>query len=202
MLNRFFWQYIFAFIFIVWVFVSYPIYNDFLANFIRFLGFCLLLVGVIGRLWATIFIGGMKNEGVDGKSFVDYGAYSLCRNPLYFFSFLAFLGLLALKAQLLLILIGALFFLLIYRFVIKSEEAFLLEKFQHKYKEFLQKVPRFFPSAPPRKSFYCPESITMKPEFFHRELKRSLNWFLGGFALLGLELLHAFELLPNLFYLY
>lgn len=98
-MNRFVWQYIIGAIAFVWLLISYTPYDNFTANILRGIGIFLVIVGVIGRLWATMFIGGMKNEGVDGNSFVDYGAYSLCRNPLYLFSFVGLLGLLALKAQ-------------------------------------------------------------------------------------------------------
>lgn len=86
-MKRFIWQYIFTFVFIVWVLISYTPYDDFTANCIRIVGVFLVFVGIIGRIYATIFIGGMKNEGVDGSKFIDYGAYSICRNPLYLFFF-------------------------------------------------------------------------------------------------------------------
>ncbi|TKX28806.1 hypothetical protein CQA38_06590 [Campylobacter sp. MIT 12-5580] len=199
MFNRFVWQYIFAFIFIVYVLVSYSAYDELVANIIRFVGFCCVIVGVIGRLYATIFIGGMKNEGTDGTHFIDYGAYSLCRNPLYFFSFIAFIGLVALKAQLSLIIIAVIFYLWVYHYTIKGEENFLRSKFGSKYEEFLAKTSRFFPKF---KDFYVPYEIKMRPEFFHKELMRSINWFFGAFALLLVEILHQGEFLPNLLKVY
>ena len=198
-MNRFIYQYIFAFIFIVWIFISYTPYDEFYANLLRICGVFLVVLGIIGRIYATIFIGGMKNEGVDGSKFIDYGAYSLCRNPLYFFSFLAFLGLLAIKAQLILILIGAVFFLIVYHQTIKKEEKFLSSKFGQSYLEFLEKTARFFPRLT---NFYCPDRIEVRPEFLHRELKRALNWAIGLFALCIIELLHYYFYLPNLFFLY
>ena len=198
-MNRFIYQYIFALLFIFWVLVSYTPYDDFYANLLRIFGVFLVFVGIIGRIYATIFIGGMKNEGIDGSKFIDYGAYSLCRNPLYFFSFIAFLGLLAIKAQLILLLIGALFFLIVYHYTIKKEEQFLSSKFGQAYLEFLEKTARFFPRL---SSFYYPSKIEVRPEFLHRELKRALNWSFGLFALCIVELLHHFSYLPNLFFLY
>lgn len=198
-MNRFIWQYIFTFVFIVWVLISYTHYDDFTANFIRIVGVFLVFVGIIGRIYATIFIGGMKNEGVDGSKFIDYGAYSICRNPLYLFSFIAFLGLLAIKAQIILLIIGALFFLIIYHYTIKQEERFLSSKFGQAYLEFLEKTARFFPNF---SNFYCPDRIEVRPEFLHKELRRAINWALGLFVLCFVELLHHFAYLPNLFYLF
>ncbi|MGI0406630.1 methyltransferase family protein [Helicobacter himalayensis] len=198
-LNRFPLQYVFGVLCIVWLFVSSSAYSGFVANFIRGVGVAFVIVGVYGRLYATIFIGGMKNEGVDGKSFIDYGAYSLCRNPLYLFSFIAFVGVLALKGQIALIIIGALIYLWIYRMTILSEEEFLESKFGEPYKQFLQKTSRFFPRL---KGFHCPEKIEVRPEFLHKEIRRALNWFLGVVAILAIEVLQYYEILPVFWRIY
>lgn len=197
--NRFVWQYVIGLIGLVWLLISYTPYDNFTANILRGIGISLVVFGVIGRLWATIFIGGMKNEGADGSSFVDYGAYSLCRNPLYFFSFIGFLGLLALKAQIILLFAGGVVFLCIYKAVILKEEQFLSEKFGEKYQIYLQNVSRFFPTF---KKFSCPEKIESRPKFFHKELFRALNWFIVALLILFVEILHSFEILPNIYTIY
>ncbi len=197
--NRFILQYVLGAVCVAWLFVSYTPYDEFVANCIRGVGVALVIVGVIGRLYATMFIGGMKNAGTDGNSFIDYGAYSLCRNPLYLFSFIGFLGILALKAQLVLVLVGGLLFLWIYRMTILGEEEFLGQKFGEKYQQFLQSTSRFFPSFT---HFYCPEKIEVRPKFFHKELWRALNWFVGVVAILAIEVLHSFGVLPNLYTMY
>ncbi len=198
-INRFIWQYIFALFFAVWVCISSNAYDEFVANILRGVGLILLIIGVIGRIYATIFIGGMKNEGVDGTKFIDYGAYSLCRNPLYLFSFIAFIGLLLLKAQLSLLFVGVVFYLLIYHFTILQEEAFLKGKFGKDFEEFLHHTSRFFPKF---SNFHCPEKIQVRPKFLHIEFKRSVNWFLGALALVIVELLHHYEILPNFIFAY
>jgi len=45
------------------------------------IGLVLIAIGVIGRVFSTIFLGGHKNETV-----ITYGPFSVCRNPLYLFS--------------------------------------------------------------------------------------------------------------------
>lgn len=199
MAKRFYWQYIFAGVFAVWVCVSTSAYDEFIANVLRGVGVVLLIIGVIGRIYATIFIGGMKNEGVDGTKFIDYGAYSLCRNPLYLFSFIAFIGLLCLKAQLSLLMVGIVFYLIIYHYTILSEENFLRGKFGKAYEDFLASTSRFFPKF---KGFHCPEKIEVRPAFLHKELRRSVNWFIGALVLIITELLHHYEILPNFCYAY
>ncbi|WP_185900142.1 isoprenylcysteine carboxylmethyltransferase family protein [Campylobacter sp. MIT 99-7217] len=198
-LNRFFWQYVLGALFAVWVLISYTPYVNLGANLIRTFGVLCVIVGVIGRIYATVFIGGMKNEGVNGTKFIDYGAYSLCRNPLYLFSFIALIGLLALKAQIVLILIGIVLYLWIYHYTILAEEKFLASKFGASYEQFLKNTSRFFPKF---KGFFYPETIIVKPAFLHKELKRAVNWFIAVLVLLLIELLHAYEFLPNLYTLY
>src|SRR5438874_6144411 len=49
--------------------------------------FLILLTAAFGRIWSAAYISGRKNH----ELVVD-GPYSLTRNPLYFFSFLGYLG--------------------------------------------------------------------------------------------------------------
>ena len=198
-MNRFIWQYLFGAAFIAWLCVSSTAHSACVAWSIRGVGVLLLFVGIIGRIYATIFIGGMKNEGVDGTHFIDYGAYSLCRNPLYLFSFIAFMGLLALTAQLALVAVGAAFYLVVYRYTILGEERYLKGRFGAAYEDFLQSTSRFLPKF---RGFHCPEKIEVRPAFLHKELLRAVNWTLSGIAFIVVALLHEGEILPNFFALY
>ena len=195
-MNRFIWQYLFGIVFVAWIFISNTAWDFSVAWGIRSIGILLLFVGIVGRLYATIFIGGMKNEGLDGTKFIDYGAYSLCRNPLYLFSFVAFVGLVALTAQLILVFISIVFYLTVYRYTILSEERYLKDRYGAVYEEFLQNTSRFLPKF---RNFHCPEKIEVRPAFLHKELLRALNWLLAGIAFVALGILHSLECLPNFF---
>ena len=50
-------------------------------------GVALIGVAILGRTWSSLYIGGRKNSVL-----VQYGPYSLMRNPLYTFSFIGALG--------------------------------------------------------------------------------------------------------------
>jgi len=53
----------------------------------RALGFALVTVAALGRLWCSIYICGYKNRRV-----IQDGPYSIVRNPLYCFSLLGGIG--------------------------------------------------------------------------------------------------------------
>lgn len=104
-----------------------------------FAGTLLLFVGVVGRMFATISIGGHKDSKV-----VQTEVYSITRNPLYFSSFLMAigLGLISLRVDFLVLLCVA--YLLIFYPMMKNEARYLQERFED-YAEYEKRVPLFFP---------------------------------------------------------
>ena len=54
---------------------------------IKLIGYALIGVGAVGRMWCGVYIAGRKN-----KELCQDGPYSLCRNPLYVFSFIGTVG--------------------------------------------------------------------------------------------------------------
>lgn len=193
-----FWQWIFGVFFLVWIIFSAPklIYLQDLFNII---GIFLLFVGILGRLYATLYIGGMKNSGSDGNSFISDGIYSVCRNPLYFFSFVGLLGILFLKGQLILVILGAALFLLVYRFTILGEEKFLSDKFGDSYKKFLKNTPRFFPNF---SRFKYSERLEIRPFFLHKEVKRAFVWLFVALFIYVISILQNLGFLPILITIY
>jgi protein-S-isoprenylcysteine O-methyltransferase Ste14 len=158
------------------------------------IGLAFASVGAVGRAWATSYISGQKL-----KSLVTTGPYSLCRNPLYFFSLLLGVGLgFCTETFTMPILIAAVLTGLYY-FQIKNEEARLHRKFGTTYDMYLAEVPCFFPS---HRNFSEPEEITISPKL----LKKGL--FGIGFLLLLIGVLQFLQglqqvgLLPVLFRIY
>ena len=141
----------------------------------------------------------MKNSGSDGNSFISDGIYSVCRNPLYFFSFVGLLGILFLKGQLILVILGAVLFLLIYRFTILGEEKFLSDKFGDSYKEFLKNTPRFFPDF---SRFKYSERLEIRPFFLHKEVKRAFVWLFVALFIYVISILQNLGFLPILITIY
>jgi protein-S-isoprenylcysteine O-methyltransferase Ste14 len=133
-------------------------------------GFVLAAIGMVGRIWCLTYSSGYKSAEL-----VTQGPYSVCRNPLYFFSFIGLVGIgLATETWTLTLALVA-FFALVYPAVIAGEEQFLSGKFGAPYADYCARVPRFFPDW---SRLTEPESYPVQP----RTLRRSLGgviWFIG-----------------------
>jgi protein-S-isoprenylcysteine O-methyltransferase Ste14 len=104
-------------------------------------GWAAFVAGAGLRFWATLYIGGRKNDVV-----VAEGPYSLCRHPLYLGSLLlALAGVFFLKSAvvgLALALVATAYA----RFTVPAEEEYLAARLGHPYWEYCQRVNRFWPS--------------------------------------------------------
>lgn len=103
-------------------------------------GMLLLFAGIVGRSFATLSIGGHKDRRI-----VNTELYSICRNPLYFSSFLMALGVGLLSARLDFLLLVAAGFLAIFYPMMRNEARYLRERFED-YVEYEMSVPLFFPN--------------------------------------------------------
>ncbi|OPZ82827.1 MAG: Isoprenylcysteine carboxyl methyltransferase (ICMT) family protein [bacterium ADurb.Bin429] len=105
------------------------------------LGYLLIFGGIIGRLWATLYIGGRKAETV-----MRTGPYSIVRHPLYVSNLLLGIGFGLLTENF--ILLGAIvvFFVIQYTATIRFEERLMLERFGEAYRSYQRDVPRFLPN--------------------------------------------------------
>ncbi|SKA23896.1 methyltransferase family protein [Consotaella salsifontis] len=104
------------------------------------IGLGIIVVGIVGRIWCTLYIGGRKSAEI-----VEAGPYSVTRNPLYVFSTLAAAGLGAQSGSLTIALLTAIGCYIAFNVVIRREEKFLSEKFGAPYRSYLERVPRFWP---------------------------------------------------------
>lgn len=133
-------------------------------------GFVTLALGVLIRLWATRSIAGRK-----GREVVCEGAYSLCRNPLYWGT--------------LLIAVSAVLFLKSWTFaviclgpvalyplaVVPAEERYLREKLGEPYIDYCQRVPRWWPKF---RNYRPTPAIAGSASSARAELVRSAWWLL------------------------
>ncbi|OBQ77473.1 isoprenylcysteine carboxylmethyltransferase family protein [Mesorhizobium sp. WSM3873] len=147
---------------------------------IEMFGVLLIFLGVVGRLWSTLYIGGRKSSEV-----VTGGPYSITRNPLYLFSTVAAAGVGAQIGSFSGIILFAVLCAGAFHVVILREERYLKEVLGAPYKAYLARVPRFFPKL----SLYQEgDTGSFKPRLL-------LNTLLDG--LVFLVALPAFELIDG-----
>lgn len=108
---------------------------------IEMAGIVMIFLGIVGRLWSTLYIGGRKSAEV-----VTGGPYSVTRNPLYVFSTIAAAGVGAQMGSFTAMIGFGLLCAFAFHIVILREERFLSEVMGASYKDYLARVPRFVPN--------------------------------------------------------
>jgi protein-S-isoprenylcysteine O-methyltransferase Ste14 len=146
-------------------------------------GFCFIFIAAIGRIWCTLYIAGRKN-----KILCSEGPYSMCRNPLYLFSFAGLLGICLAGQNIILTLVAVPIYLICYHFVIEAEEERLQRVFGDKFTNYISSTPRFWPRLSiPRDH----QILEVDTKIFTRSL-REIIWFL-----LAIILIEVIEVLKS-----
>jgi protein-S-isoprenylcysteine O-methyltransferase Ste14 len=188
---------IFALLFISMILFSsskweprFPLLNAFLS----ILGIFLAATASVGRLWCSLYIGGYKRERL-----ITVGPYSMCRNPLYFFSLLGGIGVGLASESFTLPLMILCGFCLYYPFVILSEQKQLSNIHRKEYDTYLRTTPAFFPKPSLLRE---PEEYVVKTHVFRRRMLGALYfvWLVGVIELI--EEMHEHNVLPVFFRLY
>ena len=78
---------LFAIIFIVVIFSAPPQDRYHLYVYVDIFSYLLVALATMGRLWCGFYVFGRKNQEL-----CQDGPYSICRNPLYVFSFMGGMG--------------------------------------------------------------------------------------------------------------
>ena len=104
-------------------------------------GIVLIVVGIAGRLWSSLYIGGRK-----AHTLVTDGPYSITRNPLYLFSSVAAVGVGAQMGSVTIALGLGLLCAAAFHIVILREERFLSDQLGNDYADYMRRVPRFWPN--------------------------------------------------------
>ena len=156
----------------------------------------LVLVGVatVGRLWCSFYICGYKTN-----TLITVGPYSVCRNPLYFFSFLGGAGIGLATETLTVTFVLLVAFALYYPFVIMAEEKRLRAVHGDDFERYVGRTPRFWPSFAKLEE---PEEYTVKPRRLRNGILDAMGfvWMAGILELI--EALHEYNVVPAFFRLY
>lgn len=168
--------------------------HSLVSAFLFAAGCLLVAVGMVGRGWAAGYIAGRKTS-----SLVVQGPYSLCRNPLYFFSLLGATGV-ALATETL--TIPALFllpFAIYYPRVIRSEECRLREVHGAEFDAYCRSTPAFWPNL---QGLREEDTHVVNGPFFRRNIVDTM-WFLWLVGILEIvKHLHKLDVLPTFVTLY
>ena len=168
--------------------------NETISFFLFFWGVILVAVASLGRMWCSLYIAGYKDSKLITK-----GPYSLCRNPLYFFSLIGAVGVGFATETITFPLIFLILFSIYYPFVIKSEESRLKNSFGDIFEEYKRNVPSFFPRF---SSFDEPTQYTVNPLVYRRHIFSAL-WFIWIVGILEvIEGLREIGFLGHLWILY
>ena len=182
---------LFAILFFLILIFSRNKFEEYLISDLLFL-FGLILIGIAttGRLWCSLYISGHKNEQL-----ITEGPYSITRNPLYFFSFLGFIGIASATKMVTFVIVALVVFPIIYSVVIQHEEEFLRGKFGTAFEEYSATTPRFFPKF---SRFHEPASYSVNTRLFRRSMLDAM-WFIWLVGIIELvEALHQKNLIPSL----
>lgn len=143
--------------------------NEEWHDYIELVGMMLILIGIGGRMWSTLYIGGHKAASV-----VDTGPYSIMRNPLYFFSTIAAGGVGLQAGSIWLGVIFALACWAAFAVVTRREESWLAANLGQAYVDYMKRVPRFFPNP---LLFKDQTEVTFQPRLLNRTWVDGLAFF-------------------------
>lgn len=149
--------------------------NEIFTLILFIIGIVLVGIASLGRMWCSLYVAGYKD-----KQLITKGPYSLCRNPLYFFSMAGVLGIGFCTETLTFPIVLILLFSGYYPFVIKSEEKRLQLIFGSAFKKYAQKIPGFFPKV---STFEEPKTYQVNPVVYRIHIFSAL-WFVWIVGLL------------------
>ncbi len=116
------------------------------------IGVMMVIVAVLGRFWAVLYIGGRKNETI-----MQDGPYSICRHPLYLFSTIGVVGFAMMLGSIVVAAILGMLTFLILQKTASREETYLRAIFGPAYDVYAARVPRIVPKV---SLFSTPNEIT------------------------------------------
>lgn len=158
------------------------------------IGGSLAAVGAFGRLWCSLYISGYKNN-----TLIIEGPYSLCRNPLYFFSFIGAIGIGLSTGNFTVPIMVVVGFAIYYPLVVSGEETRLAVIHGKLFENYRQNTPAFFPRF---SAFREPGEYMVRPKIFRKDIG-DVIWFIWAVCLLQLiAALRVSNYIPTLLTLY
>lgn len=154
-------------------------------------------IGALGRVWASLYLEGNKNN-----TLIKDGPYALCRNPLYFFSFIGTAGTTLATETITIPVIVCILFAIYYPTIVLAEQRRLEHIFGESYEIYKKEVPAVFPRKFSGALRGQPETWVVRPRKFTQRVIDAVwfIWVIGIFEFCSG--LHEAGILPILFKLY
>ncbi|MFH0728409.1 MAG: isoprenylcysteine carboxylmethyltransferase family protein [Pseudomonadota bacterium] len=161
--------------------------SDVIKTLLNHAGLLLVAIGAFGRIWTSIFISGYKTDFL-----ISQGPYSMVRNPLYIFSFLAVLGIAFSSHNLLFLTAIIVAFLLYYPFVVLNEQDELRAAHGERFERYRKETPGFIPDF---RKFRQPDKYEINVRAYSRAFSDAIWFFVAYIAVDILKLLQARHLI-------
>jgi protein-S-isoprenylcysteine O-methyltransferase Ste14 len=186
---------LFAIALLIVILFSESKWDESIIELVLFAGGCFLVaIASLGRLWCSLYIAGYKTD-----TLITQGPYSMCRHPLYFLSFLGALGVGLATETLLIPLIILIGFGLYYPYIMRSEEADLLQRHGDVYRSYRDATPLFFPNL---SMLQEPQSYTVNTQIFRQHIFDAL-WFIWLIGIMEIiEGFHKLGIIPTILKVY
>ncbi|RUU73515.1 MAG: isoprenylcysteine carboxylmethyltransferase family protein [Mesorhizobium sp.] len=165
-----------------------------LHEVVEMIGFVLILVCILGRLWSILYVGGRKNSELAVS-----GPYSITRNPLYLFSTIGAFGIGLMFGSLIVASALGVCTYAVFGMTARKEETFLRDKFGPEFEAYVARTPRFWPKPwlHQDKHQHAFSTSALRSTFF------DALYFLAIFpAIEGIEYLQVAGYLPTFFWLF
>jgi len=163
-------------LFIVILFSAPPDENSPLYTSAEMIGYALITVGILGRIWCAIYLAGYKNMAL-----IQDGPFSTCRNPSYVFAFIGLVGVLIGLHNLVVLIVAPLYWVY-YFFIVRSEEKRLSRLFPKEFTAYCSRVPRFVPNP---RNYWSREAMEVNSYLVLRAIIRA-GFFMWVFILMQL----------------
>jgi len=135
------------------------------------LGFMLVTLACLGRIWTSVFIAGHKDVEL-----VTTGPYARCRHPLYACSILGALGLGLTTRSLLLTGIVVVLIAALVIYAASCEEQFLADAFPDQFSAYVIATPNMW--WPRSRNTALPERLDVQPAVFRKAFLDAGSFFL------------------------
>jgi protein-S-isoprenylcysteine O-methyltransferase Ste14 len=122
-----------------------------LPQSLRWAGYFLIIICVLGRTWSAAYMGRTWSAAYIGghkaRVIIDVGPYSTTRNPLYVFSFIGAVGIGFCTGMVTPALVIGAIYIVYYRTIVAREEEHLSARHGEIYRDYVARVPRWIPDS-------------------------------------------------------